>query len=440
MRFVATSIVIGAFFTPAFADLPLLWRVQLQARSTNTSGIATFNLPPGSLMTNRTAAIADDGRAAVHFTLPAGSGIDGFFVGSDGSGSTPIVTLAGTGFSGSDLDFNANLLTCISQMNPSSVSLRSATTGAQSDLFNTPNLQLVTTFARPRIVNGGSGIGYRGSTAGGVRKWIVDSFTGPVRNQTLYLADGPLTNYSFLYPPTTNASLHMGGKVDDFNGTGSIVRADSPVSVVTVFNGASPNVDFVAGGTDMNDNDQIAFFVRYNIGPTTRFSLLRSDGVTTDVLANGGDAGIQTATMANFSPAINNRGFVAFRARDGAGDALFVADGVRIVRVTGHGDSVSTDLGSMMLGLSTNALSGAIDINSKGQVAFSGILSNGCIGLFIATPCFADFNGDMVVDFFDYLDFVDVFAAGSLDADFNNDGVIDFFDYLDFVDAFAAGC
>ncbi len=55
-------------------------------------------------------------------------------------------------------------------------------------------------------------------------------------------------------------------------------------------------------------------------------------------------------------------------------------------------------------------------------------------------PCTADFNADGVVDFFDYLDFVDAFSGNVPSADFNADGVIDFFDYLDFVDAFAAGC
>ncbi len=54
--------------------------------------------------------------------------------------------------------------------------------------------------------------------------------------------------------------------------------------------------------------------------------------------------------------------------------------------------------------------------------------------------CRADFNGDGEVDFFDYLDFVDAFSAGSDAANFNNDEVVDFFDYLDFVDAFSAGC
>ncbi len=54
--------------------------------------------------------------------------------------------------------------------------------------------------------------------------------------------------------------------------------------------------------------------------------------------------------------------------------------------------------------------------------------------------CAADFNMDGVVDFFDYLDFVDAFSSTSDEADFNVDLVVDFFDYLDFVDAFSTGC
>ncbi len=54
--------------------------------------------------------------------------------------------------------------------------------------------------------------------------------------------------------------------------------------------------------------------------------------------------------------------------------------------------------------------------------------------------CAADFNCDLVVDFFDYLDFVDSFSTGAASADFNHDEIIDFFDYLDFVDTFSIGC
>ncbi len=55
-------------------------------------------------------------------------------------------------------------------------------------------------------------------------------------------------------------------------------------------------------------------------------------------------------------------------------------------------------------------------------------------------PCAADFNRDGFNDFFDYLDFVDLFSRGLPAADVNRDGTIDFFDYLDFVDAFSIGC
>lgn len=54
--------------------------------------------------------------------------------------------------------------------------------------------------------------------------------------------------------------------------------------------------------------------------------------------------------------------------------------------------------------------------------------------------CAGDFNGDGVIDFFDYLDFLEAYAAGDPSADINGDGVVDFFDYLDFVALYDAGC
>src|SRR5690606_10233719 len=54
--------------------------------------------------------------------------------------------------------------------------------------------------------------------------------------------------------------------------------------------------------------------------------------------------------------------------------------------------------------------------------------------------CRADLTGDGMLDFFDFLEFQDLFAAGDLRADFTGDGVLDFFDFLEFQDEFAAGC
>jgi glucose/arabinose dehydrogenase len=58
----------------------------------------------------------------------------------------------------------------------------------------------------------------------------------------------------------------------------------------------------------------------------------------------------------------------------------------------------------------------------------------------IGRICRADLNEDGELDFFDFLEFQDLFAAGDPRADFTGDGVLDFFDFLEFQNAFAAGC
>ncbi|MDX2147637.1 MAG: hypothetical protein SFZ23_08960 [Planctomycetota bacterium] len=51
--------------------------------------------------------------------------------------------------------------------------------------------------------------------------------------------------------------------------------------------------------------------------------------------------------------------------------------------------------------------------------------------------CRANFNFDCAIDFFDYLDFVEAFAADQPEGDFDGSGVVDFFDYLEFVQEFS---
>jgi hypothetical protein len=58
----------------------------------------------------------------------------------------------------------------------------------------------------------------------------------------------------------------------------------------------------------------------------------------------------------------------------------------------------------------------------------------------LTRACAADVNGDNQVDFFDYLDFVQLFANDDAAADFNGDNQVDFFDYLDFAAAFDTPC
>ena len=56
------------------------------------------------------------------------------------------------------------------------------------------------------------------------------------------------------------------------------------------------------------------------------------------------------------------------------------------------------------------------------------------------SPCRVDLNADGTLDFFDFLAFQNLFAAGDSAADFSGDGLLDFFDFLAFQNEFAAGC
>jgi hypothetical protein len=57
-----------------------------------------------------------------------------------------------------------------------------------------------------------------------------------------------------------------------------------------------------------------------------------------------------------------------------------------------------------------------------------------------SAQCRVDLDGNGELDFFDFLEFQNLFAAGDLRADFTGDGMLDIFDFLAFQDEFAAGC
>ncbi len=87
-----------------------------------------------------------------------------------------------------------------------------------------------------------------------------------------------------------------------------------------------------------------------------------------------------------------------------------------------------------------NVIVGDLKLHAPNRTIVAGTYGRGAWRASLPPNCPADFNGDAVSDFFDYLDFVDAFSANLASADYNLDGTIDFFDYLDFVDAFSAGC
>ncbi|MCC6677695.1 MAG: hypothetical protein IT436_11170 [Phycisphaerales bacterium] len=54
--------------------------------------------------------------------------------------------------------------------------------------------------------------------------------------------------------------------------------------------------------------------------------------------------------------------------------------------------------------------------------------------------CPADLNQDGLVDFTDYLEFLNLYEAQDLRVDYNGDGLVDFLDYLEFLNHYDAGC
>ncbi|MCC6675770.1 MAG: S8 family serine peptidase [Phycisphaerales bacterium] len=58
----------------------------------------------------------------------------------------------------------------------------------------------------------------------------------------------------------------------------------------------------------------------------------------------------------------------------------------------------------------------------------------------LALGCRPDLNHDGVVDFADYLAFLNLYDALDLAVDFNGDGIVDFGDYLEFLNLYDAGC
>ena len=130
--------------------------------------------------------------------------------------------------------------------------------------------------------------------------------------------------------------------------------------------------------------------------------------------------------------------------------AVFGTDFACRIYKNGHIYATDTGIVTTSFTLSSAILGGgATPAPAVGQAYQWTMFSNagtGCPGTettpyfgFRIAGCWADYNGDGPVDFFDYLDFVGDFSANADAADYNADGVVDFFDYLDFVDAFSGG-
>ncbi|MCC6676468.1 MAG: hypothetical protein IT436_04930 [Phycisphaerales bacterium] len=102
------------------------------------------------------------------------------------------------------------------------------------------------------------------------------------------------------------------------------------------------------------------------------------------------------------------------------------------VNLDGVGDQADADIVTAHLGTAGGWADG--DVNGDGQVDATDL------AIVSACSCIVDLNGDGIVDFSDYLEFLNLYDAQDPRVDFNMDGIVDFSDYLEFLNLYDAGC
>ncbi len=430
---------LAASATLATAQVPTEWTIQMQART--GAGVAEpFNLPaPATLASSQTIAIDEDG--AVVFKV---SSIDnntdnnGIFYGKDGIGGLAVGPTTSIWYS-STLDINGGRIALADGDNPggeirdtAGALIRAVPGGGPLGVSDFSGLQ----------INASGALGYRTSASAG-RSWVMDEFVNDVREQTAFAVEGG--EYSFLFLPHLNDNRQMAGKVQLSSGGDAIVRIDEDGTTVTMAetqaaNPASPYERFY-NNTALGNGGHVCFYGRRLVD--NAYELIRSDGVTSTMIAAAGDPvpGVpfeEIEGFPSFDPAVNSRGWVAFRADQIFGQGVFVGDGETTVRLTGLDDILDTPQGQFIV----QGFVSHPDINEAGQVSFIATLTDGSRAAFVATPvlpdCPADLNGDGEVDVFDLLAYLDDWFAG--DADLNGDDVTDVFDLLAYLDGWFAGC
>ncbi|MCC6675676.1 MAG: hypothetical protein IT436_00905 [Phycisphaerales bacterium] len=166
------------------------------------------------------------------------------------------------------------------------------------------------------------------------------------------------------------------------------------------------------GGIDYDATNNILYGLADLTGGTRLFRISTATGAQT--------------LVGTLGTGINDCNGLAWNDRDGLLYTINAANGqlLRINPATG----VATLVGA------TNAL-------FSGTAGGTGVGAYGMAVRQIAVAtCEVDLNGDGIVDFADYLEFLTRYDAADLSVDFNGDGMVDFADYLEFLTLYDAGC
>lgn len=309
-----------------------------------------------------------------------------------------------------------------------------------------------------------------GQTASGIAKWNSDTETwSPLGS------GAPATIRLAVFDDGAGPALYAGGQAssryvgrwDGQDWTDLGQGTDGPVRAFAVFDDGQGPALFVGGAFTTAGGAPARKVARWDggqwstlgdgitVGPDV-FAMTVFDDGDGEALYVGGSftmaGGVQTSNIARWdgstwSPVGTGTNFSVWNLtvfNDGSGDALYAsgeftqAGGGAASKVARWDGNAWSPLGAGMNN-TVSALYGFDDGSGPALYAGGGFTTadgrpaNRIARWLCTSANSADLNGDGVVDFFDVLLFLNLFAAGDLTVDFNNDGFLDFFDVLIFL-------
>ncbi len=371
--------LLAASFAPIVrGGVPVYTQYQLQARA-NFSG--AFNLPNGAFFANNTPQISDAGRVAFHLSVlpPPNELKKGIWFGGNGSGSIVHMAADDAFVSGATLNNNERVAweQTFSAQNGLWVYTHSTMTAVRQTTLPIG----ASNWSSPTL-NDANQIGYRVTFSGTGQAWYSYTPT-PAPSAALHAADNgvlPESPYSFVFTPAFNNNRQIAGKLrlgppgqvgnsqpDQIR----IFNADSTSVLIAEDRDSNPASPFSAfdNSVALTNDGRVAFIANLFAGGR---GVYLSDGATTIEIAH-------TATSAAtniefFAPAVNEQGWVAFRAFEGGFRAIWVGDGTTLRRVVREHDILPSDLGPARVdqnNASDPVFGGGVSINECGDVIFN---------------------------------------------------------------------
>jgi hypothetical protein len=367
-----------ASLTCAHAALPEYTSVELQARSNLLVNDNGYNLPPGSSFNSISASINASAQVAFRVQVvpdakDPGMSRPGVWLGAHGSGA-----LVYTGAIDALIDND----TCINDAGDIAFTISASGAGNSLYLYDASagsagaigTLPVIPNSYGAPCVNANGDIGFQASFASG------RAYAARIGSTTsIYAGDAnvvPGSPYTYLYTPSFNAAGTIAAKVatspDQFTAVEIRTFASDGSSQRVIANQATDATSLYSkfdNSLALSDNGKIAVIATR--AADNRRVVLRIEGANASEIAEVDPSGT-ILDLDSFAPAINDNGWIAFRARDGDGQAVYLGDGNELVRVVGNHDVVQTDLGTAQLGQhdSSPVFAGRPAINAHGDIAF----------------------------------------------------------------------